>query len=524
MYDIIIRNANIIDGTGAPAYRADIGVNEDEIKKIGDLQDEMASVEIDAMGKTVCPGFIDVNNHSDTYWRIFLNPHLESLIYQGITTIVGGNCGTSLAPLSTPATIDAIQKWVDVKKINVSWLKVRELLAFLGEKKISPNFATLVGHATLRRGIIGDEVRSMRPKEIEILNKTLSSAMKEGALGMSTGLIYSHARLAPYDELLALAKIVKKYNGIYATHIRSEQKEILEAIEEAIRIARESGVKLQISHLKVIGEKNWSKMTEVFGLIEKAKEDGIDITFDVYPYTATGSVLYSFLPAWICEGGKKIMLHRLKDPVIRAKIIAEMRESEFDYSKIEIAISPLNKTLARHNISEIAQNQEKSVEEAIIDILVASEGMVVTSMEVLSEENVKQAIAHPLSFIATNGSGYDIFHAKTGERVHPRNFGAFMRVLEKYVIKDKILTLEGAIYKMTSAPAEKFGLKKRGSLKKGYFADIIILDQDKIKSPATVKNPYQYSKGVDTVIINGELVLAGGVYNGNRNGQVIKRS
>ncbi|MCX6761657.1 MAG: D-aminoacylase [Candidatus Moranbacteria bacterium] len=523
MLDIIIKNANIIDGTGMPAYRADIGIKEDEIKKIGALRDERASVEIDAEGKIVCPGFIDVNNHSDTYWRIFLDPHLESLIYQGITTIIGGNCGTSLAPLANPGTIDAIQKWVDVKKINVSWLKVKEFLAFLGEKKISPNFATLVGHATLRRGIIGDEVRSMVPKEIEALKKALEKSMKEGALGMSTGLIYSHARLAPYDELLALAKIVKKYDGVYATHIRSEQKEIVEAVEEALRIARDSGAKLQISHLKVIGEKNWPKMKDVLALIANAKEEGIDVTFDVYPYTATGSVLYSFLPAWISEGGKRIMLHRLKDPVIRAKVISEMRESEFDYSKIEIAISPLNKTLARHSISEIALSQEKSVEDAVIDILIASEGMVVTSMEVLSEDNVQQAIASPLSFIATNGAGYDIFHAKTGERVHPRNFGSFIKVLEKYVKKERLLSWEVAINKMTQAPAEKFGLKNRGALKKGYFADIVMLDPDKLKSPATVENPYQYSKGVELVIINGEIVLSDGAYNGNRNGRVIKR-
>ncbi|HAI74148.1 MAG TPA: hypothetical protein DCS28_01140 [Candidatus Moranbacteria bacterium] len=523
MFDIIIKNASIIDGTGSPAFLGDVGIKEDEIKKIGELRDERAAVEIDAEGKIVCPGFVDVNNHSDTYWRIFLTPHLESLIYQGITTIVGGNCGTSLAPLATPATIDAIQKWTDIKSININWLKLKEFFAVLEEKKLSPNFATLVGHTTLRRGIIGDEARSFLPKEIEALQKNLKKAMKEGALGMSTGLIYSHARLAPYDELLALAKIVKKYNGVYATHIRSEQSDFLEAIEEALRIAEESGVKLHISHLKVIGKKNWSKMNEALAVIEKAKGEGIDVTFDVYPYTATGSVLYSFLPAWVSEGGKKNMLHRLKDPVVRAKVIAEMRKSEFDFSKIEIAISPLNKTLARNSISEIAKSQEKSVEEAIIDILIASEGMVITSMEVLSEENIRQALVHPLSFVATNGAGYDIFHAKTGERVHPRNFGSFTKILSKYARDEKLLNLETAIRKMTGAPAEKFGLKRRGKIKEKYFADIIMFDYDKIESSATMENPYQYSKGIELVAINGEIVLADGKYNGNRNGRVIKR-
>ncbi len=523
MLDIIIKNASIIDGTGSPAFRGDIGVKDDEIKKIGELRDERATVEIDAKGKIVCPGFVDVNNHSDTYWRIFLTPGLESLIYQGITTIVGGNCGTSLAPLATPATIDAIQKWVEIKNININWLRLKEFFAVLEEKKFSPNFATLVGHATLRRGIINDESRSFLPKEIEALAKNLEKAMREGALGMSTGLIYSHARLAPYDELLTLAKIVKKYNGVYATHIRSEQSGFLEAIEEALRIARESGVKLHISHLKVIGKNNWSKMNEALALIEKAREEGIDVTFDIYPYTATGSVLYSFLPAWVSEGGKKNMLHRLKDPVVRAKVIAEMRKAEFDFSKIAIAISPLNKTLARNNISEIAKSQGKSVEDAIIDILIASEGMVITSMEVLSEENIRQALAHPLSFVATNGAGYDIFHIKTGERVHPRNFGAFTKVLSKYVRDEKLLNLETAIHKMTGAPAEKFGLEKRGILRKGHFADIVMFDKNKLESPATIESPYQYSEGIELVVINGEIILADGAYNGNKNGRVIKR-
>jgi N-acyl-D-amino-acid deacylase len=346
--------------------------------------------------------------------------------------------------------------------------------------------------------------------------------MKDGALGMSTGLVYSHARLAPLKELIGLAEVVKKYDGVYATHIRSEQKDFISAIEEALEIARKSGVKLHISHLKVLGEKNWPKMEEALELIAQAKESGIDVTFDIYPYTATGSVLYAFLPDWISEGGKKIMLHRLKDPVIRAKVISEMRESEFDYSKIEIAISPLNKTLARRSILEIARSQEKSVEEAVVDILVASEGMVITSVEALSEENIQQALLDPLSIVATNGAGYSISHVGTGERVHPRNFGSFAKILERFVSEKKLLSWEAAIHKMTQAPAEKFSLKKRGVLKKGYFADIVMLDQNKLKSPATIENPYQYAKGFELVVINGEIVLKDGNYVGNRNGQVIE--
>jgi N-acyl-D-amino-acid deacylase len=229
------------------------------------------------------------------------------------------------------------------------------------------------------------------------------------------------------------------------------------------------------------------------------------------------------LPSWVAEGGRKIMLHRLKDPAIRAKVIVEMKKSGFEYEKIEIAASPLNKTLTNRKITEIATSQNKTVEEAIIDVLIASEGRVITSIETLSEDNVRSAIVHPLSMIASNGAGYSLEHAKTGEKVHPRSFGSFMKVLEKYVLAEKIITLETAISKMTSRPAEKFGILKRGKIKKGYFADILILDEKNISSPSNKENPYQYSRGIDYSFLNGKMVIQEGKYNGEKNGRIIKR-
>jgi len=336
MYDIIIKNGTIIDGTGEPMYKADIGIKENKIVKIGELHNEKWEIEIDATDKLVCPGFIDVNNHSDTYWQIFANPNLESLVYQGITTIVGGNCGSSLAPLADASSISSIQKWANIKQVNLDWLTLESFFDVVEKNNPSVNFATLVGHGTLRRGILKDEMRNLNPKETAFMEKMIQSSLKDGALGMSSGLVYTHARSASTEELISLSKILKKKDGIYVTHIRGEREEFVQAVEEAIRIAEDSKVKLHISHLKVMGEKNWHLMDEALFLLGKAKERGVDVTFDVYPYAHTGSVLYTLLPSWISDGGKRMMLSRLRDPLIRAKAVEQMRESGFDYSKINI--------------------------------------------------------------------------------------------------------------------------------------------------------------------------------------------
>ncbi len=522
MFDIIIKNGTVIDGTGKAMREFDIGIKGDEISEIGELHDARGEIEIDAKGKIVCPGFIDVNNHSDTFWQIFLEPNMESLLFQGITTIVGGNCGSSLAPLVSSKNIESIQKWVDLSKVNVNWLSLKEFFEFLEEKGLPLNFATLTGHATMRRGILEDEMRSPNPKELDFIKKKLTASLKDGSLGMSTGLIYTHARMATIEELTDLAVIVRKYNGVYATHIREESEELLDSIEEAISVAQKSKVKLHISHLKAVGAKNWPKMEEALAIIERMNENGMDISFDIYPYTNTGSVLYTFLPAWVSEGGRNLMLSRLRDSVIRAKVIAEMKASVFEFEKIEIASSSLDKSLNRRKIVDIAASQNSTVEEAVIDILLASNGRVITSAELLSENNIRAALRSPLSMIATNGSGYNVAHIETGEAVHPRSFGTTMKIFSKYVLDEDVLTWEEAVRKMTSYPAEKFGIKKRGKIAEGYYADVVILDRDKIAGEATTENPYQYARGVEHLFINGKAVLKDGAFVEGKSGRVIK--
>jgi N-acyl-D-amino-acid deacylase len=523
MFDVLIKNGIIINGTGEPMYKADIGIRDDRIEKIGYLADEKGEEELDVSGLLVCPGFIDVNNQSDTRLRIFSDPGLESLIHQGITTIVGGNCGSSLAPLASSEAIYSIQKWGNVNQLNVGWQTTNEFLKFLEEQDLAVNFATLAGHGTLRRGLMKDATGVINREELSQMKKLLGQSLKEGALGMSAGLIYSHERKTTSSELEELVQIIKKYHGIYAAHIRNEREDFLQALEKTISLAEEFKVKVHISHLKVMGEKNWGLMDDALALLSEALGRGADITFDVYPYTHTETVLYTLLPEWISEGGKKMMLHRLKDPEMRVKIIKDMRKTGFDWAGLEISKSFLNKVLTKRKVSEIAVSQNKSVEEAIMEILIASEGMVIVATESLSEKNIEKAILHPASIIATNGAGYNLEHAKSGEKVHPRNFGTFPRVFSKYVMEKKALSWEEAVAKITSKPAKKFGIKKRGEIKEGFLADLVAINMDKIKDLATVENPYQYNQGIEMVLINGKIALQAGKINSAGNGKILRR-
>jgi N-acyl-D-amino-acid deacylase len=525
MYDILIKNAIIIDGTKNKKYKADLALFEGRIEKIGKLTEIRAQNTIDANGLYLSPGFVDLNNHSDTYLTLFTIPGLESLLQQGITTILGGNCGSSLAPLVSADILKSVQKWVDISEINLNWLTFKEFLDELRRRKIAVNFASLVGHSTLRRGLLKDDFRLLKPREMKMMQRLLEDALKQGAFGLSTGLAYSHAKVAPTKEIIDLAKIIKKYNGIYASHIRGEAEELLPAVEETIEISKKSNVSVEISHLKAMGRNFWPSMEKAIELIEKAHKKKININFDVYPYTVTGSVLYILLPDWVAEGGRSMLLKRLKDPSIKAKVIKEMQENkDYEYDKIRIAISPADKTFIGRNITEIAQAQGISVEEAVVNMLIASKGRVITFLDTLSKDNVKMGLSHPLSFVASDSAGYNIQHYQNKkEIIHPRCFGAFPRFLGNYVRNKELLVWEEAIYKITNGPAQKLGLKKRGLIKKGYWADLVLFDSKKIIDKATFENPFQYPEGIEYVFVNGKIAIDKGKYTGERAGQVLRK-
>jgi N-acyl-D-aspartate/D-glutamate deacylase len=369
-----------------------------------------------------------------------------------------------------------------------------------------------------------DEIRETTEEEIKMIGKMLSDSLKDGAFGMSTGLVFSHTKLTTINEIKYLAEILKASNSFYASHIRGEAEELLPSINETIQIGRETGVPVEISHLKAIGKRYWSDMFRALEMINIANEENVEINFDIYPYDTTGSVLYILLPDWVSEGGRKKMISRLKDLDLRDKIVKEIGEMNYDYENIIISICPKLKEIVGKRIVDIASKQDMSPEETIIELLIGANGhVIVFDRKILSEENIKLALKNPNCIISSADAAYNVEYIRTGEIVHPRCFGTFPRILGKYVREQKILSLEDAIEKMTSKPARKIGLRDRGVLQKGFFADIIVFDPKSIIDKADFDNPYQYSEGIEQVIINGKMVIKNGEHTGELAGKVLRK-
>lgn len=525
MFDIIIKNGIVVDGTGSKGIISDVGISKNKITAIGKIGDNAkAAKTINATDKFVCPGFVDILDHSDSFWTLFSTPRLDSKVMQGVTTIIGGNCGSSLAPIIGENSIESIRKWIDIGGININWSRVREFLSVLGDREIGINFGTLVGHETLRRGLMGDEVRKITDEEVKIMGKMLEDSLREGAFGMSTGLIFSHAKMTTITEIKYLAEILESNKSLYASHIRGEAEELLPSINETIQICRMTRASVEISHLKAVGEKYWPDMSRAIRMIDVVNEEGLNIDFDIYPYDTTGSVLYIILPDWVTEGGRKNMLQKLRNMDLRKKIIQEMQEMDYKYKNITISICPKLKEITGKNIVEIADRREICPEEAIIELLISANGhVIVFDREILSEKNIESALQNEHCIVASGDAAYNVEYVRTGEIVHPRCFGTFSRVLGRYALGEKILSVEKAIEKMTSKPAKKIGIKDRGILKKGFYADVVVFDPKDVMDRADYSNPYQYSTGIDYVFVNGKIVVQEGEHTGELAGKVLKK-
>jgi len=499
-YDIIIKNGKIIDGSGNPFYYADIGIKGAKIEKIGDLKKEKAKRIIDASGKYVVPGFIDIHTHIDR--KLDEMGTADNYVLQGVTTALGGNCGGSPFPLG-------------------------EYFAKLEKNGISLNFACLVGHNTIRKKVMGLKDAAPTEEEMAKMKKLVAQAMEEGAMGISTGLAYMPGVYAKTGELIELAKVAAHYGGFYASHIRSHGDKIFEAVEEAIEIGRKAGCRVEVSHIKLARDTVWGKTKELLRIFDKARAEGIEVSCDMYPYLATSSGFSSSFPGWAREGGLEKFIERTKDPKLYAEMKKELVKRRFTTSKGVDTVSAI--IISRYekdprfegkNLTEILTmlGKKPTVDNAadlVIEIMKNGDAQAVFFQ--MCEEDTEKLMVYPYNMIASDGA-----LAKLGEGFpHPRYYGTFPRVISYYVKKRGIMRLEEAIRKMTSLPAEMLRLTDRGLIKPGMYADIVIFDYARIKDTARYRDPHHYPEGIDYVIVNGTVVAEKGKHTGARPGMVL---
>ncbi len=521
-YDILIQGGEVLDGDSKESKITDIGIKGDKIVGIGTFSITGAKTIIKAEGCYVTPGFIDMSNHSDTHLTFFRYPRLESMAMQGVTTIVGGNCGASLAPLASPEAIHAVDKWADVSTINVNWNTMEEYLDEMEKLKFGVNYATFVGYGTLRRGVIGNEIRPLTLEEREKLKFLLRESIGQGAYGLSLGLAYGHERISSSEEIIDVVRAIKGTRVLLKIHLRSEGAELLGAINEAIHIGRESELSIQISHLKAIGKKTWPLFIKGLEMISRARTSGMNIHFDVSPFNATGSLLYLLIPAWARHGGFIELFKKIDDVVLYTKIIAELNRLTLHYDRI-LVTSAKTATAVGKTIQEIADEMNIPPAEALVRLVRVNEGRVSMVGRTLSRQNMERGIIHEASYVASDGEGYDQIEFESGNLAHPRSFGAFPHFWHFFVSDFSKMMPHEAITKITSGPARALGLVGRGVLKVGNIADIAVFDKRLFKDRATYRNPYRYPAGISAVMINGSLVVHEGMHTGVRVGRVLRK-
>ncbi len=518
-FDLLIRNGTVIDGTGAEATSADIGLCGERIKEIGNLSHARAGHIIDALGQIVCPGLIDAHSHSDAY--LLIEPHASSKVFQGVTTEVCGNCGASAAPRLGTAQLPS--DWQD-KPFPDSWRTVKEYRKLFETVQPAVNEALLIGHNTLHRGLCGYDPRGATLDELSKMRHALERAFDEGGCGLSTGLIYPPASAVPQKEIVELATICAARGKIYTSHMRSEGKNLLDAIDETVEIGRRSGVRIQISHLKASGKANWHKMDEVLEKIQVAQNEGTDLAADRYPYTAAQTDLDIILPDWAIQGGREAEMARLRDPKIRKKIRDEILEgrNEFEFRTIRIGSieTPLYHSFRGMKLEEAAKRLNMEPVDALLHLIQADELRVSGLFFGMSDENLWRILEQPWVMIGSDASLRAPDGILSRDHPHPRAYGSFTKFL-RAALDGKTVPLPEAIRKMTSLPAKQFCLKQRGVLKRNAFADILVFDSHTIKEKTSYANPHKLSDGVKALIVNGTLTIEDGKLTGRRNGRFL---
>lgn len=522
-YDVLIKNGTVFDGKGNSGQKVDIGVSDGKIKKIGNLSEESADTTIDASGSYVTPGFIDLTTHSDNRWSLFNHPLQESFIKQGVTTILGGNCGLSLAPFVGEGGLVSLEGTIDSSGINVNWQTLDEFFDVFEKRKLPLNFGTFVGLSTIHRGVMGEGYGAPDRNKLNQMKLLLDKSIKNGAFGLSTsfGSIYSQPLMDA--EIIEMLKIVSKNDGISKHHLEDEGKNILPSLSQLINFSREAGSKLHISHLKALGKTGWGYFKNALEMIKNARGEGVKITCDFFPYNRTGSNLFMLLPSWVKKYNiqELIEIFRSKENKERKEIINYLRDLTLHYNKITIASATNNwENIVGKTINDLIRGSGLPGEEIILNLLLANDFRVSIFSEIISDENIKEIAIQNYSAVSSDGTGYDIHD--NSDLPHPRSFGAFPRAMRLFVKDNKIMDWEEIIYKMTGLPASILSLKNRGVLEKGNYADIVIFNPDLITDKSDYDNPYQFPEGINSVLINGNVVFDGKKIINNSAGKLLK--
>ena len=529
-YDVILRNGVIYDGGGMPPFPADVGIRGDRIAAIGTEPDSSGKIELDLEGLAVAPGFINMMSWANE--ALIEDGHSQSDIRQGVTLEIMGE-GNSMGPLNDEMKREMVRRQGDIK-YEIEWTTLDEYLQFLERRGVSTNVASFIGAATPRKYVVGYEDRPPTREELGQMQNLVRKAMEEGALGIASSLIYPPGSFAKTDELIALAKAAAEYDGIYASHLRNEASRLTEAVDELLVIAEQAKIRAEIYHLKASGRSNWAKLAQVVKRVEQARAQGLQITADVYNYPASSTGLTSTIPPWVQEGGFDAALKRLKDPATRKRIARDMLEGSDQWENMyHGAGSPQNillvgfrsdslKPLTGKTLAAVSEMRGTSPEETVMDLILEDRSRIGTVYFTQSEDNLRKKIALPwVSFCSDSGSlaAEGVFLESS---VHPRAYGSFARLLGRYVREEGIISLEEAIRKLTALPASNLRIQKRGMLRRGYFADLVVFDPARIQDHATFEKPHQYSTGVVHVFVNGVQVLQDGEHTGKTPGKVVR--
>lgn len=525
-FDLIIRGGMIYDGLGGEPFPGDVGIKKDKIAAIGDLGQKTAHQMIEGAGLSVTPGFIDAHCHTDI--SLLVNPRAESIIRQGITTEVSGQCGSSPFPVGGPSLDRRKKNLKEEYDITLDWTDADSFFRKLEKNRTAVNYVPFVGHGAVRTVVMGLEDRDPTFDEMRRMKRVVRECMEQGSFGFSTGLEYTPGSFAKTEEVIELSRVAAEMGGVYATHMRSEDVRVEEALEEAIRIAREAGISLQISHLKASQQRNWHKLPKMLDRIMQASQEGINIHADRYTYTAWATTLQIMLPMWAREGDNDDLVSRLKDNGQWEQIKTFLVDKVDALGSWEsVLITQLKKEENRHlqgkTVAQLAVELKKDPLVFVRELLIENEGDVSMVGFGMSEENTEKVLSFPLTMIGTDGDAVAPYGKLSKGNPHPRHYGAFPRYLGYYIRERKILSMPEAIRRITSLPADKFGLKDHGVLAEGKYADVVLFNPETVIDKATFANPHQYPEGIDYVIVNGRIVIEKGEHSGVLPGKVLRK-